>query len=89
VVAAAGGRVAAVQAVGADYGREPAGWEVAVDHSGGWVTRYRFSGTVRVRQAERVARGQPLGTLTAPGVHFALYRDGEALPPPAAAPSGG
>ncbi|MDI6869781.1 MAG: M23 family metallopeptidase [Bacillota bacterium] len=84
IEAAAGGKVVEVRTAGSDYGREPAGWEVAVQHPGGWVTRYRFAGEVRVRLSQTVARGQPLGVLGAPGaLHFALYRGDQAHRPPA------
>ncbi|HHW13429.1 MAG TPA: M23 family metallopeptidase [Firmicutes bacterium] len=82
VTAAAAGQVGSVRSVGSDYGSEPAGWEIAVTHPGGWLTRYRFSGFVRVGAGQSVGRGEPLGTLAAPGLlHFALYRGEEAQQP--------
>lgn len=84
VVAAYAGTVAGVEAVGPDYGREPAGWEVTVDHPGGWQTRYRFSGRALVRRGQAVNRGGPLGALGTPAaLHFALYRSGRAECPAA------
>lgn len=86
VAAAAAGKVASVAAAGTDWGREPAGWEVQLTHSGGWTTRYRFSGEVAVRVGEAVRRGQRLGLLAPPAqLHFGLYRDDRAERPPGAA----
>lgn len=87
VAAAAAGRVSAVRSAGSDYGSEPAGWDVTVTHSDGWLTRYRFAGRVRVGAGEPVGRGETLGTLASPGLlHFALYR-GEQAQQPALSPS--
>lgn len=89
VAAAAAGRVVSVRTVDSDYEREPAGWEVMVDHPGGWRTCYRFAGLARVKPSQPLVRGQTLGVLGgAAKLHFGLYRDGEACQPLTAMPPG-
>jgi murein DD-endopeptidase MepM/ murein hydrolase activator NlpD len=82
VKAAYPGRASSVIQVGQDYGREPAGWEVTLEHPAGWTTRYRFAGQPGVPVGVNVLKGQRLGTLAAGGtLHFALYRDGRPVDP--------
>lgn len=82
VKAAYPGQVRAVARAGQDYGREPAGWEITVEHPAGWSTRYRFAGDPSVLAGRNVLKGENLGTLAGDGtLHFALYRDGRPVEP--------
>lgn len=84
VTAAYAGKVVSVRQADSDYGREPAGCEVDLDHSGGWMTRYRFTGRTLVREGQEVSARRAIGLLGTPAaLHFAIYRDGQAEQPPA------
>lgn len=60
---------------------------VRIDHGGGYSTLYAHLGTVYVKKGQRVARGEPLGTMGNTGrsfgthLHFEVRRDNERLDP--------
>lgn len=83
LTAAAAGKVTGVRRVDSDYGREPGGWEITVQHPGEWSTRYRFGGDPLVAEGRSVRRGEPLATLDQSArLHYALYRGDAAEAPP-------
>ncbi len=67
----------------------PAGTAVAVDHGGGWVSRYFHleTGSLRVGPGDRVEAGTLLGWMGKTGratgehLHFQLERDGVPVDP--------
>jgi murein DD-endopeptidase MepM/ murein hydrolase activator NlpD len=72
---------------------QQAGWDeslgnyVEIRHGFGYVTVYGHCSTLEVRAGDRVDAGQQVGTLggtgqvTAPHLHFEVWKDGEAMDP--------
>ncbi|HDZ15804.1 MAG TPA: M23 family metallopeptidase [Methylophaga aminisulfidivorans] len=60
---------------------------VEVDHGNGYVTRYAHNKTIKVKQGQRVTKGQTLalmgstGRSTGPHVHYEVLRDGKHINP--------
>lgn len=73
VLAAADGAVVTARDTGGAYGKL-----VTLAHDGGWMTYYAHLSEIRVRQGERVSRGQVIalsgntGRSTGPHLHFGL-----------------
>ncbi|MFM9937194.1 MAG: peptidoglycan DD-metalloendopeptidase family protein [Novosphingobium sp.] len=64
-------------------GTEPErfGQLILIDHGGGWVTAYAYLGQVRVKEGQKISRGQVIakigksGEAKRPTLHFELRRD--------------
>jgi murein DD-endopeptidase MepM/ murein hydrolase activator NlpD len=60
---------------------------VEVDHGQGYVTRYAHLGEIKVRQGQRIQKGQVLGLIgvsggsIAPHVHYEVLKDGHHIDP--------
>jgi len=77
---------------------QQAGWDdalgnfVEIRHGFGYVTVYGHCNSLAVRVGDRVDAGQTIGTLggtgnvTAPHLHFEVWKDGEAMDPRVALP---
>lgn len=84
VVATAPGRVTLVRESRMQAGY---GTYVEVNHGGGLVTRYAHLHDVKVRQGDKVEKGQPIATVgntggsIAPHLHYEVIRDGQHVDP--------
>ncbi|MDV3308362.1 MAG: peptidoglycan DD-metalloendopeptidase family protein [Cyclobacteriaceae bacterium] len=84
VVATAPGRVTLVRESRLQAGY---GTYVEISHGGGLVTRYAHLHEVKVKQGEKVAKGQPIATVgntggsIAPHLHYEIIRDGQHVDP--------
>ena len=82
IVAPADGRVADAGTLHASMGN----W-IAIDHGGGWTTRYMHNEINLVGKGEEVRRGAVIGLVgntgrsSGPHLHFELIRDGRHLDP--------
>ncbi|MFO8008381.1 MAG: LysM peptidoglycan-binding domain-containing M23 family metallopeptidase [Candidatus Brocadiia bacterium] len=91
VCAVAAGQVLTVQHAGGAE-RPPWGSVVVLEHSGDWVSWYAQLDRILVDSGERVARGEPIGTVGSSGatqraeLAFRLYRDERPVNPEAHLP---
>jgi len=84
VVATAPGRVTLVRESRLQAGY---GTYIEINHGGGLVTRYAHLHEVKVKQGDKVAKGQPIATVgnsggsIAPHLHYEIIRDGKQVDP--------
>lgn len=82
VVSVASGTVVSVERLDTGYG-----WNVVVDHGGGWQTRYAHASEIDVEVGQQVAAGQQImlsgntGKSTGPHLHFEVIYNGERQDP--------
>jgi len=84
VVATAPGRVTLVKQSRLQAGY---GTYIEINHGGGLVTRYAHLHEVKVKQGDKVAKGQPIATVgntggsIVPHLHYEIIRDGQQVDP--------
>lgn len=60
---------------------------IDIDHGNGYVTRYAHNKTLKVKEGDRITKGQTIalmgstGRSTGPHVHFEILRDGKTVNP--------